>query len=143
LSSVHSGKDGDVISAFKAADGAACVSISHDDMAFIEAAHPGAVIELIERLEAVDKDGREYAILAGTNAARAEKAERERDVLKRNQELNLKISWPCITGSPMQRLRLPDSIKSRSAFPISLTHAAGIAWSGLSALKSRGRACTA
>lgn len=82
LSSVASGKDGDVISAFKAADGAACVSISHDDMAFIEAAHPGAVLELIERLEAADKDGREYAILAGTNAARAEKAERERDELR-------------------------------------------------------------
>lgn len=83
LSSVASGKDGDVISAFKAADGAACVSISQDNMAFIEAAHPGAVIELIERLEAADKDGREYAILAGTNAARAEKAERERDELRK------------------------------------------------------------
>lgn len=55
LSSVPSGKDGDVISAFKAADGAACVSISQDDMAFIEAAHPGAVLELIERLEAAEK----------------------------------------------------------------------------------------
>lgn len=55
LSSVPSGKDGDVISAFKAADGAACVSISQGDMAFIEAAHPGAVIELIERLEAAEK----------------------------------------------------------------------------------------
>lgn len=83
LSSVASGKDGDVISAFKAADGVACVSISQDNMAFIEAAHPGAVIELIERLEAADKDGREYAILAGTNAARAEKAERERDELRK------------------------------------------------------------
>lgn len=91
LSSVPSGKDGDVISAFRATDGVACVSISQDDMAFIEAAHPGAVIELIEQLEAADKDGREYAILAGTNAARAEKAELECDYLKLNQELNLKI----------------------------------------------------
>lgn len=56
LSSVASGKDGDVISAFKAVDGAACVSISHDDMAFIEAAHPGAVLELIERLEAAERE---------------------------------------------------------------------------------------
>ncbi|KMV71985.1 hypothetical protein AI28_17805 [bacteria symbiont BFo1 of Frankliniella occidentalis] len=55
LSSVPSGKDGDVISAFKAADGAACVSISHDDMAFIEAVHPGVVIELIVRLEAAER----------------------------------------------------------------------------------------
>ncbi|NNS07284.1 hypothetical protein [Erwinia sp. JH02] len=47
LSSVPSGKDGDVISAFKAVDGVACVSVSRADMAFIEAAHPGAVIELI------------------------------------------------------------------------------------------------
>lgn len=70
LSSVASGKDGDVISAFKAADGVPCVSVSREDMGFIEAAHPGAVLELIERLEA---------------------AERERDFLKRNQELNLKI----------------------------------------------------
>lgn len=56
LSSVASGKDGDVISAFKAADGAACVSISQDDMAFIEAAHPGAVLELIERLETAERE---------------------------------------------------------------------------------------
>lgn len=55
LSSVPSGKDGDVISAFKAVDGVACVSVSRADMAFIEAAHPGAVIDLIERLEAAER----------------------------------------------------------------------------------------
>ena len=37
---------------------------------------------VFECLESADKGGREYAILAGTNAARAEKAERERDSLQ-------------------------------------------------------------
>lgn len=63
LSSVPGGKDGDVISAFKAADGAACVSISHDDMAFIESAHPGAVLELIKRLEAAERERDELRTL--------------------------------------------------------------------------------
>lgn len=56
LSSVPSGKDGDVISAFKAVDGVSCVSVSRADMAFIEASHPGAVIDLIERLEAAERE---------------------------------------------------------------------------------------
>ncbi len=56
LSSIPSGKDGDVISAFKAVDGVACVSVSRADMAFIEAAHPGAVIDLIERLEPAERE---------------------------------------------------------------------------------------
>lgn len=73
LSSVASGKDGDVISAFKAVDGAACVSISHDDMAFIEAAHPGAVIELIERLEVAERERDELRkILQATQGGAAE-----------------------------------------------------------------------
>lgn len=56
LSSVASGKDGDVISAFKAADGVPCVSVSREDMGFIEAAHPGAVIDLINGLEAAERE---------------------------------------------------------------------------------------
>lgn len=55
LSSVPSGKDGDVISAFKAVDGVACVSVSRADMAFIEAAHPGVVIDLIARMETAER----------------------------------------------------------------------------------------
>ncbi len=101
LSSVPNGKDGDVISAFKAADGVRCVSVSREDMGFIEAAHPGAVLELIERLEAAEKlaEFRSNSINSidklvadrDKRIAELEAAERERDVLKRNQELNLKI----------------------------------------------------
>lgn len=108
LSSVPSGKDGDVISAFKAVDGVACVSVSRADMAFIEAAHPGAVIELITSNEILSHEFEETKqLLRGTrekltraidrNVAkdieikRLSAVERERDELKRNQELNLKI----------------------------------------------------
>ncbi|MBK4723942.1 ead/Ea22-like family protein [Pantoea agglomerans] len=105
LSSVPSGKDGDVISAFKAVDGVACVSVSRADMAFIEAAHPGAVITLIERLEAAERANAaqddhinqqqtrvEWLEAANSGLGKALcAAERERDELKRNQELNLKI----------------------------------------------------
>lgn len=61
LSSVPSGKDGDVISAFKAVDGVSCVSVSRADMAFIEASHPGTVLELIDRIEAAERERDEYA----------------------------------------------------------------------------------
>ncbi|WP_456309816.1 hypothetical protein [Serratia proteamaculans] len=67
LSSVPSGKDGDVISAFKAVDGVACVSVSRADMAFIEAAHPGAVIELITSNEILSHEFEETKqLLRGT-----------------------------------------------------------------------------
>ncbi|MDX6839774.1 hypothetical protein [Hafnia paralvei] len=45
LSSLESGKDGDVISAFKAVDGMACVSVSKPNMAFIASANPQTVLE--------------------------------------------------------------------------------------------------
>lgn len=52
LSSTPSGKDGDVLSAFRASDGVPCVSVSQRDMAFIAAANPAAVLELLAELEA-------------------------------------------------------------------------------------------
>lgn len=55
LSSTPSGKDGDVISAFRASDGVPCVSVSQSDMAFIAAANPAAVLALLAELEARDK----------------------------------------------------------------------------------------
>ncbi|MCS3605285.1 hypothetical protein [Erwinia rhapontici] len=108
LSSVPSGKDGDVISAFKAVDGVACLSVSRADMAFIEAAHPGAVIELITSNEILSHEFEETKQLLRSTREKLTRAidrnvakdieikrlsavERERDELKRNQELNLKI----------------------------------------------------
>ncbi|MEL5317636.1 ead/Ea22-like family protein [Serratia ureilytica] len=55
LSSTPSGKDGDVLSAFRASDGVPCVSVSQHNMAFIAAANPAAVIELLAELEAKNK----------------------------------------------------------------------------------------
>ncbi|WP_236588803.1 ead/Ea22-like family protein [Serratia ureilytica] len=55
LSSIPSGKDGDVLSAFRASDGVPCVSVSQYDMAFIAAANPAVVLELLSELEAKDK----------------------------------------------------------------------------------------
>ncbi|TQI87601.1 Ead/Ea22-like protein [Serratia marcescens] len=51
LSSVPSGKDGDVLSAFRATDGVPCVSISRCDMEFIAAANPAAILNLLLALE--------------------------------------------------------------------------------------------
>lgn len=51
LSSTPSGKDGDVLSAFRAFDGVPCVSVSQRDMAFIAAANPAVVIALLAELE--------------------------------------------------------------------------------------------
>jgi hypothetical protein len=55
LSSIPSGKDGDVLSAFRASDGVPCVSVSQRDMAFIAAANPAVVLALLAELEAKDK----------------------------------------------------------------------------------------
>lgn len=54
LSSLESGKDGDVISAFKAVDGMACVNVSKPNMAFIASANPQTVLELIEIAKAAE-----------------------------------------------------------------------------------------
>ncbi|MBH2759604.1 ead/Ea22-like family protein [Serratia ureilytica] len=51
LSSTPSGKDGDVLSSFRASDGVPCVSVSQYDMAFIAAANPAAVLALLAELE--------------------------------------------------------------------------------------------
>jgi len=50
LSSIPSGKDGDVLSAFRASDGVPCVSVSQPDMAFIAAANPAVVLALLDRI---------------------------------------------------------------------------------------------
>ncbi|MGP2721823.1 ead/Ea22-like family protein [Serratia ureilytica] len=50
LSSIPSGQDGDVISAFLASDGVPCVSVSQPDMAFIAAANPAVVLALLARI---------------------------------------------------------------------------------------------
>lgn len=50
LSSIPSGKDGDVLSAFRASDGVPCVSVSQPDMAFIAAANPAVVLALLARI---------------------------------------------------------------------------------------------
>lgn len=51
LSSTPSGKDGDVLSAFRASDGVPCVSVSQYDMAFIAAANPAVILALLAELE--------------------------------------------------------------------------------------------
>ncbi len=58
LSSTPSGKDGDVLSAFRASDGVPCVSVSQYDMAFIAAANPAVVLELLAELEAKDEQNK-------------------------------------------------------------------------------------
>lgn len=58
LSSTPSGKDGDVLSSFRASDGVPCVSVSQYDMAFIAAANPAAVLELLAELEAKDEQNK-------------------------------------------------------------------------------------
>ncbi|WP_241170090.1 ead/Ea22-like family protein [Serratia marcescens] len=55
LSSTPSGKDGDVLSAFRASDGVPCVSVSQHNMAFIAAANPAVTLTLLAELEAKDK----------------------------------------------------------------------------------------
>ncbi|HCG1391861.1 TPA: ead/Ea22-like family protein [Pseudomonas aeruginosa] len=55
LSSIPSGKDGDVLSAFRASDGVPCVSVSQHDMAFIATANPAAILALLAELEAKDE----------------------------------------------------------------------------------------
>ncbi|HHT0933681.1 TPA: ead/Ea22-like family protein [Serratia marcescens] len=55
LSSTPSGKDGDVLSAFRASDGVPCVSVSQRDMAFIAAANPAVILALLAELEAKDE----------------------------------------------------------------------------------------
>ena len=52
LSSTPSGKDGDVLSAFRASDGVPCVRVSQHDMAFIAAVNPIVVLALLAELEA-------------------------------------------------------------------------------------------
>ncbi|MFI5817503.1 ead/Ea22-like family protein, partial [Streptomyces sp. NPDC051643] len=58
LSSTPSGKDGDVLSAFRASDGVPCVSVSQRDMAFIAAANPAVVLALLAELEAKDEQNK-------------------------------------------------------------------------------------
>lgn len=58
LSSTPSGKDGDVLSAFRASDGVPCVSVSQPDMAFIAAANPAVVLELLAEQEAKDEQNK-------------------------------------------------------------------------------------
>jgi len=52
LSSIPSGQDGDVLSAFRASDGVPCVSVSQHNMSFIAAANPAAILALLAELEA-------------------------------------------------------------------------------------------
>ncbi|HIE0939497.1 TPA: ead/Ea22-like family protein [Serratia marcescens] len=94
LSSTPSGKDGDVLSAFRAFDGVPCVSVSQRDMAFIAAANPAVVIALLAELEAKDtpKDIR-VAEIEKRLKQRAEEAE------SRIAELEAKLATP---------VRLPD-----------------------------------
>ncbi|HAT4981733.1 TPA: ead/Ea22-like family protein [Serratia marcescens] len=51
LSSIPSGKDGDVLSAFRASDGVPCVSVSQHDMTFIATANPAVILALLAELE--------------------------------------------------------------------------------------------
>lgn len=50
LSCVETGKDGDIISAFRAPDGVPCVSISQEDMEFIETFNPAMIKQLLDSL---------------------------------------------------------------------------------------------
>ncbi|THB20492.1 hypothetical protein [Providencia sp. MGF014] len=52
LSCVESGKDGDIISASRAPDGVPCVSVSQEDMAFIETFNPAMIQRMLNSLEA-------------------------------------------------------------------------------------------
>ena len=71
LSSIASGKDGDVISAFRATDGVPCVNVSQPNMEFIEALNPDVVFALIEQLEAAQ---RERDLLTAQLSVAAERA---------------------------------------------------------------------
>lgn len=86
LSSTPSGKDGDVLSAFRASDGVPCVSVSQRDMAFIAAANPAVVLDLLAELE--DK-GREINVWR----QRCENAEKGSDQAhQRIAELEAKLA---------------------------------------------------
>lgn len=50
LSSVETGMDGDIISAFRAPDGVPCISISQEDMEFVETFNPAMIQRLLDCL---------------------------------------------------------------------------------------------
>ncbi|MDQ7101463.1 ead/Ea22-like family protein [Serratia sp. MF2] len=79
LSSTPSGKDGDVLSAFRASDGVPCVSVSQYDMAFIASANPAAVLAMLADLEAKDERIGELEAIATEYAGKFQKAQ---DALK-------------------------------------------------------------
>lgn len=54
LSSIPSGRDGDVIYAFRAVDGKPCVGVTERDMNFIAMANPEIVKALCERIKELE-----------------------------------------------------------------------------------------
>ncbi|ASL91586.1 hypothetical protein BVG94_02500 [Serratia marcescens] len=75
LSSTPSGKDGDVLSAFRASDGVPCVSVSQRDMAFIAAANPAVILALLAELEVKDERIGELEVIATEYAGKFQKAQ--------------------------------------------------------------------
>lgn len=100
LSSTPSGKDGDVLSAFRASDGVPCVSVSQRDMAFIATANPAVILALLAELEAKDEriaeleaEVKVWESAALKHLSRAEEAEKrlpilEQDKLRLNEIIN-------------------------------------------------------
>lgn len=79
LSSIPGGKDGDIVSAFKATDGWPCLSVSQQNMAFIEEFNPATVLMLLSKLEEAEQQTEELGegMLKWMN--RAKEAEEELD----------------------------------------------------------------
>ncbi|EMK1274664.1 ead/Ea22-like family protein [Serratia marcescens] len=106
LSSTPSGKDGDVLRAFRASDGVPCVSVSQRDMAFIAAANPAVVLELLAELEAKDK---RIEALERINQAQDDHINQQQDRIdsleKKNGDLGRSL------GAAEKRLATPVRLK--------------------------------
>ncbi|AWQ50469.1 hypothetical protein B1A42_18495 [Serratia marcescens] len=102
LSSTPSGKDGDVLSAFRAFDGVPCVSVSQRDMAFIAAANPAVVIALLAELEAKDE---RIASLERINQAQDDHINQQQDRIDSLEKTNASLGQRL--GAAEKRLATP------------------------------------
>ncbi|CVF69571.1 ead/Ea22-like family protein [Serratia marcescens] len=120
LSSTPSGKDGDVLSAFRASDGVPCVSVSQRDMAFIAAANPAAVLELLAELEA---KGERIAELERTNQSQDDHINQQQDRIDSLEKTNAGLGRRLGDAEKLLAtpVRLPDVLfikVSGSAVPV-------------------------
>ena len=112
-SSVQSGKDGDVMSAFTAHDGVACISVSKSNMSFIENANPAVVLALLAELEREREQKHEWR-------GRAEVAEEKLSFVQQRAEaaeskLATPVRLPEFTVYPLKDVGSPQWAAAQAA----------------------------